>query len=157
MAEEFTPITTQEAFDAAISARLNRQKESLEQGFQTERETMQKTIQEHESTIANLQKAVKAGEKKTGDQEKELGTLRQQVAGYERTALTERVAEAAGLSRAFAGRLRGDTEEELAADAAELVKLVGAPEAQRTAEPLADYSGGSGGVDAAWGEMLASI
>lgn len=152
MAEEFTPITTQEAFDAAITARLNRQKETLENGFKAERETLQNTIREHETTIGTLRTEAQ----KYADQEKTIGELKTQIAGYERTALTERVAEAAGLSRALAGRLRGETEEELTADAAELVKLVGAPEAPKPSEPLADYSGG-GTVDAAWGEMLSQM
>lgn len=157
MAEEFKAITTQEAFDAAISARLNRQKETLEQGFAAERETLQKTIRDHEKTIGTLQGSVKDFEGKLADRDKTIGTLREQVQGFERTALTERVAEAAGLSRGFAARLKGETEEELAADAKELAKLL-APveETKPQADPVASY-GGKGGVDAAWGEMLAGL
>lgn len=156
MEEKFKPITTQEELDAAIGARLARQKESLENGFKSERESLRKTIREHEGTIGELRKAAEAFDKTKEAQEKELGKLRERVKGFERTALTERAAEAAGLSRAFAARLRGETEEELTADAKELAKLVAPPQEQRKADPGAEY-GGAGGVSADWGAVLAGL
>ena len=157
MAENtFTPITTQEALDAVIGARLARQKESLEEEVQTERDALQKTIREHEGTIGAMQKAQKAFEKQIADKDTELGALRGQVKGFERTALTERVAEAAGLSRAFAARLKGETEEELAADAKELAKLVTLGQEAPGGDPAASYGTG-GGMDAAWGSMLNAL
>lgn len=151
MAEEFKPITTQEDFDAAISARLARQKETLEAGFKTEKDGLAETIRKNEEELASLRQT--AG--KVEGQEKELNELRGQIAGYQRTALAERIAEEAGLPRALASRLTGEDEAAMRDDAQALAKLVtGAP----AAPPLAYNDRASANpIDAAWNSMLSDI
>lgn len=58
---------------------------------------------------------------------KTIADLQAKVARYERDALKSRIAREAGLRPELAGRLTGETEKELRADAKALFDLVGRP------------------------------
>lgn len=110
MAEEFTPINTQEEFDAAVTAKYG-DVANLQQQVTTltgERDT-------HAATIADLQKQIK---------------------GHETNALKQRIAREKGIPFEMASRLTGETEKDIRADAdavAGILKSVKGP------APLADH------------------
>ena len=101
---EFTPINTQEEFDAAVRERYG-DVENLQAQITTltgERDT-------HANTIAGLQKQVK---------------------GFETADLKRRIAKEKGIPDEFAARLSGETEKDIAADAdavAGMLKAVKGP------------------------------
>lgn len=98
MAEEFTPIETQEAFDAAVASVLEEERAKYA---------------DYDDIKAQLNTANTENETLTGENAK-----------LKAEALRRRVADETGLSPALAKRLTGETEEELKADAEELLKSV---------------------------------
>lgn len=125
---EFTPITTQEEFDQAIAARLDRERRRVLAPFADYDEikanlsTAQQTLSERDATIANLNT--------------QLQSTRSDLA-------KTRIALEKHLPMELAGRLTGETDEELRADADNLSKLLGG--SRRNPEPPHDPepSGGS--------------
>lgn len=111
MAEEFTPIETQEAFETAIAERI-------EQARQEERDK----FSDYEDLKAQLSAA---NETNTTQAEK--------IKQLEADALKRRIADEAGLPPAMASRLAGESEDDLREDAISLTKLL-----QRDVLPLRD-------------------
>lgn len=110
MADGFTPINTQEEFDAAVTARYG-DVANLQQQVETltgERDT-------HATTIANLQK---------------------EINGYKTAELKQRIAKEKGIPMEMASRLSGETEKDLRADAN---TMAGSLRAFKGAAPLADH------------------
>ena len=101
---EFTPIMTQEDFDAAISERLKR-----EQAKYSDYDTIK-------SDLGTLRVQLSA-------KDAEISTLQGKVKGYETDSVKTRIALAAGLPLDLRTRLTGETEEEIRADANKLAKL----------------------------------
>lgn len=88
---DFTPINTQEEFDSRVA--------------------------ELYGNVADLQQQVTA---LTGERDAHANTiaqLRQQVKGYETSALRQRIAREKGLPPEMADRLSGETEKDIKADA----------------------------------------
>lgn len=101
---EFTPIMTQEDFDAAISERLKR-----EQAKYSDYDTIK-------SDLGTLRGKLSA-------KEAEISTLQGKVKGYETDSVKTRIALETGLPLELRSRLTGETEEEIRADATKLAKL----------------------------------
>lgn len=116
---EFTPITTQEEFDAAIGERLKRER---------------KTIAEQYSDYESLKSKVSDYEKQIGDQTRTIGALQAQVKGYETSSVKMRIAHETGIPYELAARLSGETEAEIRADAKTLAGFLSAP--PKPAAPL---------------------
>lgn len=95
MGEEFTPITTQADFDAAVAPLLQQERDKF-------------------SDYANLQRQV-------GEKDGTIQTQQKTITELQRT----NAALKAGLPADFAARLKGDTAEDLDKDAAALAKLIG--------------------------------
>lgn len=109
MADEFTPINTQEEFDAAVAARYG--------------------------DVANLQQQVT---KLTGERDTHAATiadLQKQIKGHETTALKQRIAQEKGIPFEMASRLTGETEKDIRADAD---TIVGHLRAYKGTAPLAE-------------------
>ena len=128
---DFTPIQTQEEFDAAISARLQRERSNAVKPYSDYQQikdslaTATKTLAERDATIAELTGQLKSS----------------------RTDLAKtRIALDKGLPAALAGRLTGETDEELAKDADALLALIG--NKQSSAEPAksTEPAGGKAGA-----------
>lgn len=113
---EFKPITTQKEFDDAVDARLRQElaKYSDYDDLKKKNEGYEKTLAANSKTIA---------------------TLQGQVKGYEVGAIKSKVARELGIPEGMAGRLSGETEEEIRKDAEGM-----APFFSKTipAAPLAD-------------------
>ncbi|MDY4488770.1 MAG: hypothetical protein SPE18_12085 [Candidatus Limivicinus sp.] len=113
---EFTPIMTQEDFDAAISARLERERSKYSD---------YDTIKADLGTLRGQLSAKEA----------EISTLQGKVKGYETDSVKTRIALETGLPLELRSRLTGETEEEIRADATKLAKLFGQ---QKDPAPLRD-------------------
>ena len=113
---EFTPINTQEEFDAAIKDRIARERATLMKKYgdydeiksslaalQDERSGFEKTAKENADTITSLTDQLNAANGK--------------VKAFELDALKMKAAQAAGIPAEFRSRLSGDTEEEIMKDA----------------------------------------
>lgn len=113
---EFKPITTQKEFDDAVDARLQQElaKYSDYDDLKKKNEGYEKTLAANSKTITELQGKVK---------------------GYEVGAIKSKVARELGIPEGMAGRLSGETEEEIRKDAEGM-----APFFSKTtpAAPLAD-------------------
>lgn len=102
---EFTPIETQEAFDAAIKERLERQKKSVtaEVTKQYEGYVSPEDAKKQADQIAQLTKQV--------------SDLTAKNTAFEQSALKAKIAHEKGLPFELADRLTGTTEDELRKDA----------------------------------------
>lgn len=109
MAEEFTPITTQEDFDKAVQ-----EKYGDVNGLQGQINTLTGERDAHANTIANLQK---------------------EVNGYKTAELKQRIAREKGIPLDMAHRLTGEDEKALRADAD---AMAGHLRSYKGAAPLAD-------------------
>lgn len=130
---EFTPINTQEEFDAAISSRLKRERESLtksiaqkyaDDGYMPPDEVA-KLKAGYDKQIGELNTAMEAAAKKSADFEKSIAEKDAAIKRYETASVKARVAHETGLPYELASRLSGETEDEIRKDAEALSKLVG--------------------------------
>ena len=124
MSEEFKAIETQEAFDAAFKARIERNTRSVTEEVTKKFEGWISPEQAQES-------AAKAEEtaKKLAELTAQIETLTAEKTASELGALKLRIAYETGLPQELAGRLAGATEEELRKDAESLAKFAGRPAA----------------------------
>ena len=113
---EFKPITTQEEFDAAIKARLSREKEKY-----ADYDQLKSRVEELEKENVGLKSTIEANNQSKADADKQLEDLQKQIAGYETASLRTRVALQHGLPYDLADRLQGTDEESFKADAERLV------------------------------------
>lgn len=84
------------------------------------KETLEKQVEELNGTLADTND-------KYTQQESTLGELQKQVKGYEVNNLKTRIASQAGLPLDLAGRLSGETEDEIKADAEKFASFVSKP------------------------------
>lgn len=120
---EFKAITTQEEFDKAIQDRLNRQKESIEKQYADYAEIKQRNIA-LETEVGTLKTTLSEANKNTEGHNKILAELNAKVAGYETANLKTKIALELGIPYNLAGRLVGDDEKAIRADAESLSKLI---------------------------------
>ena len=153
MSEEFKAITTQEEFDRAIQERLNRQKESIEKQYADYAEIKARnTILETEAGTLKASLAEVNG--KIGNYDKDLSSLNAKIAGYETANMRTRIALQHGIPYDLAGRLVGEDEASITADAKKLAELVGSKEPVpplRDVEPIID------GKDGAYKALLENL
>lgn len=122
MADSFTPINTQEEFDNAIKARLERERATISKKYEgydqmkTDYETLSK---EKES----WQKTEKEKSDKIAELEKQLTEANTKVSSLELEDLRTQVAIEKGLPMSLRGRLNGTTKEDLEKDADSLAGI----------------------------------
>ena len=131
--KEFTPITTQADFDAAIAPRLQRERATAVKPFadyddiKRERDTLRTDKDDLTAQLTDANAKIKR---------------------YEAASVKTRIAHDKGLPYEMAERLNGETEDEISADADRLVKIIGAT--HEPAAPLADTDmKNPGGLDSA--------
>lgn len=103
---DFTPINTQEEFDAAIADRIKREREKY-------------------SDYNDLKQAAADHQKTVDDLNAQIATLKTQNSAYETASVKTRIAHEMGLPYEFASRLKGDTEEDIRKDAETMKGFVG--------------------------------
>lgn len=116
---DFKPITTQEEFDAAIKARLSREKEKY-----GDYDQLKSRVTELEEENVGLKSTIEATNQSKADSDKQLEEMQKQIAGYETASLRTRVALQYGLPYDLADRLQGTDEDSFKADAERLVSFV---------------------------------
>ena len=119
----FEVIDTQEKFDAAISERLKRERETISKKFADYDEVKQKNA-EYEKTISEMTKAGEESAKKSATYEKQLAELQSKIKGYETGSVKTRIAHETGIPYELASRLSGETEDDIRKDAEMLAKLI---------------------------------
>lgn len=121
---EFKVIETQEDFDAAISARLKRDREKYAEQFEADmREKGWKSPDEVTQLTADLTKQIETLQTAAADTAKIIEQKDAEIAkgeSYRADLEKTRIAIAAGLSIEQAGRLRGGNADEWTADAKKL-------------------------------------
>lgn len=121
---EFTPITTQEQFDAAIGERIKRERETIAKkydGF----DDMKSKITDYENKIGLLSQSMKDDAKKYEGYDETLSGLKTQVKSYETSSVKMRIAHETGIPFELATKLCGETEDDIRKDAETLAKFVG--------------------------------
>lgn len=116
----FTPIETQEQFDAAISERIGRVNAKHESAIADMQAKLDALTQEN----ASLNQSIKDSADKYATADNTIADLTAKVKSYEVASVKARVAREAGIPFEMAERLRGETEEEIKADAEALAKLI---------------------------------
>lgn len=146
----FKAIETQEELDSIVQQRLQREREAAEKKYAGFAEATEKAKKYDELAAKNLDAEIsrlngelKAERDKSAGHEKTIAELTARAKTAEAAALRVKTALAAGLPYEMADRLKGETEEELQADAKSLtafVRTTGAPPL-RTTEPAQNNSG----------------
>ncbi|MFV0414493.1 MAG: DUF4355 domain-containing protein [Oscillospiraceae bacterium] len=140
MAEEFTPITTQEQFDLAIGERIKRERETLSKKY-GDYEAIKGKVSEYETKIGELNTSIRATAEKYSGYDKQLEELQGKVKGYEANSVKMRIARDAGIPYELAERLTGENEAAIKKDADMLAKLLGkstTPAPLKDSEPAGD-------------------
>lgn len=145
---DFTPINTQEEFDARIEERLKTEKEAL-------RKNILSHVGDKDAEIEKLKKDIEGLNGQLTEKTTGLSALEEKVKGYERASVKNKIAREAGLPWELADRLTGETEEEIRKDAESLKKLVGGKPAT---PPLKNTENdGTDKKSAAWAQMLQQL
>lgn len=124
---EFTAITTQEQFDQAVKDRLTRERESSAKKYEgyTSPADLEKIRADYDKQIADLTNAAEANAKKYAKYDQDIADRDAKIKGYETASLKTRVALEEGLGYELSARLKGESEDDIRADAKELAKLIG--------------------------------
>lgn len=153
---EFTPITTQAEFDAAIAERLTRQEKTITARFDgaMTADDVKKLKAGYETTISDLRKQVENAGIKAAESEKQLTDLNARIRGYETDSVKTRIALEMGLPYQMARRLTGETEEDIRRDAE---ALRGMMSQGRPVAPLAKEPDGVRNADEALRGLLSNM
>lgn len=116
MAEEFKPITTQEEFNAAIKARLERQESTIRKEY-ADYEDLKAQGAKFEEEKQAYEKQAQASAEKIASLKKELDESKATVKGLQIKELKSSIAAELGLPAALRDRIAGETEEEIRKDA----------------------------------------
>ena len=157
MANEFKAIETQEDFDAAIKARLDRNTKTVTdevkksyEGYISPDEAKKLTEQ-----VDTLTAQTEGLRKQLTEKDTSIADLTAKNKAYETASVKARIAHEKGLPFELADRLSGETEEDIAADAEKLAQFVSAG---KPPAPLYNSQGNAGtgvsGNDAAIMRML---
>lgn len=126
--EKFNPIETQEAFDKAIQARLDRQAHTLETKWSEEHaEALGKAekYDELKTQYDDISSKYSALEESSKESSTKIADLENEVKSYKINEIKTKVAIEKGLSLQAIGRLQGETEEDIRKDADSLIGIIG--------------------------------
>lgn len=153
MSEEFKSIETQEAFDAAIKSRLERNTRTVTdevtkkfEGYMSP-DAVAKNNSNYEKQIADLNEKLKGNDATIAD-------LTAKNKAYEISSEKMRIANEVGIPLELADKLSGETAEEIKADAEKLAKYT------HRVQPTPSFNGEKPPADtkkAAYMDMLSSL
>lgn len=118
---DFTPITTQEQFDAAIKERLERANKKYE-GYISPAD-LDKIKADYDKQINDLTSAAEASAKKYANYDKEIAERDSRIKGFETASIKTRVAHEMGLPYGAGEYLKGDDEKSIT-ESAKAVKAM---------------------------------
>lgn len=148
---DFTPITSQEEFDAAIKERLRREREKY-----ADYDDLKAKSADHEKTVADYARQLSEANAKIEGHDKAVADLNAKIKGYETASAKTRIALETGLPYEMASRLTGETEDDIKRDAANLAKLIG--KQNPPAPPLRSTEGNGGNSkDTAYKSLLNNL
>lgn len=132
---DFTPITTQAEFDAAIAERLSRQEKSIRAQFDgaMPQADVNKLRAGYDKRLADLNQQLQTVTGARDETNKQLTEALSKIKGYEADSVKTRIALEMGLPYGMAARLAGETEEDIRKDAESLRGLM-----KPSAAPLAN-------------------
>lgn len=151
---EFKAIETQEDFDAAIKARLDR-------NTKTVTDEVKKSYEGYipPDEAKKLTEQVEALTKQLAERDGSIADLTAKNKQYETASVKARIAHEKGLPYELAERLSGETEQDITADAEKLAGIIGENAPQKNAAPLYNPQGAgtATGTDAALMAMLGEL
>lgn len=126
---EFTPIETQEQFDAMVKDRVERAKKSAAKEFETQLkdlEQLKESVTAKETEIGTLKAKITdlEAEKKTNGESYQ--SMQKELSQVKLSALKQRIAIDAGIPLEMADRLNGEDEESIKKDAEKVKGFWGA-------------------------------
>lgn len=151
---DFTPIETQEQFDAMVKDRIARAEKAAAEKY-GDYEAIKTQNADLTGQIASLTEQIRKQTETIDGHKAVVDDLTAKVHGYETASVKTRIALELGIPYQMADRLTGEDEESIRKDAEEMIKLIGA---KRQAPPL-----GSGepkpanDTDAAWRSFAATF
>ena len=148
----FEPIETQEAFDAAIKSRIERNTKSVTDEV-TKKFEGYISPEDASKQTAELNKQIKDLTAKLGERDSSIADLTAKNKAYETASVKTRIAREFNIPYELADRLSGDTEDDIKKDAEKLSAFVG----RKKTAPLFDLDTGSGKDDSAYKNLLKSI
>ena len=125
---DFKPIETQEQLDALIGDRIAKAKRKAAEEY-ADYEDIKKRLGEYESQIATLSEQIKVKDEAIGSHDAIVAELNSKVQSYATAAAKMKIAHEFGLPYEFATRIKGETEEDMRADAKALSKFISHPSA----------------------------
>lgn len=146
MAEEFKPITTQEDFDSMVKARLER----------NTRTVTDEVTRKFEGYISPDEFNGRIGEltAKLSEKDTTIAELTAKNKAHELSSLKSKIAHEFKIPYELAGKLTGETEKELRADAETFSKLIG----QKHSAPLGSTENPSDGTKkSAYKNLIAGL
>jgi len=150
---EFTPITTQEQFDAAIGERIKRERETLAKKY-AGHEELQKKVADYEKQIGDLTASAQESAKKYAGYDKNIADLQARVKGYETASVKTRIAHETGIPYELASRLSGETEDDIRKDAQTMAQFLGKNTHKATPLASTEPAGVGSTQDAALRQMI---
>lgn len=151
---EFTPITTQEAFDQAIQDRLRRERKVIEDkyaGFLS-KESSDKAIQD---ATQKLQGDLTKAKEQIDTLSKSVREKDAEIKGYKIAASKSKIAGELGLSADALQFISGETDEEIKDSAERLKAVIGE---RKGAPPMArNEHGQTDTLEAAFNKMAANL
>ena len=148
----FEPIETQEAFDAAIKSRIDRNTKSVTDEV-TKKYEGYISPEDASKQTAELNKQIKDLTAKLGERDSSIANLTAKNKAYETASVKTRIAREYNIPYELADRLSGDTEDDIKKDAEKLSAFVG----RKKTAPLFDLDTGSGKDDSAYKNLLKGI
>lgn len=138
---DFKPIETQEEFDKAVQARIQREQEALSRKY-ADYDQLKTRNTELETQVGTLQTALDDSKTSAADYDKQLNDLNTKVAGYETANLRTRIALQHGLPYDSIDLVQGTDEASIKSYVERLAGLGKsnevAPPMKSTEQPLED-------------------
>ncbi len=152
---EFTPIETQEQFDAAIGERLKRERETQEKKYSgwISPDDFEIKSKEYEEKLGNLNKTLTTANEKLAGYDKQIAERDAMIKAYETDSVKTRIAHETGLPYDAVKFLQGDNEENIRQSAQALKSLCGGGQAA----PLADTDNMADTETAAYKKLAAGL
>ena len=149
---EFKTIETQEDFDAAIKARLDR-------NTKTVTDEVKKSYEGYLSPdeVKKLNEQIASLNSQLTEKETAITDLTAKNKAYETASVKARIAREKGLPYELAERLSGESEEDIAADADKLSQFVSAGKASAPLYNPQGNAGAKGTAEAAYLSMLGEL
>lgn len=152
---EFTPIETQEQFDAIVKDRLARAEKAAAEKY-SDYDAVKKQNADLATQIAQLNEQLKKQAETIDGNKAVVDDLTAKVHGYETASVKTKIALELGLPYQMADRLTGTDEESIRKDAESMVALIGM---NKPKVPLGNPEPDAGGdpKDAVWKKFAASL